>query len=448
MSPFPSSSRAFTLPILSVILVLCSMTLANGDVLVLKDGRTLKGKVTKKGSVYEIKMTYGIVKFKASEVLEVRMEEDSSAPDSKGKDTPTPKKKKAAEPELPKLTDTEKAKVLKILPPGSLYKESSHYAVASSASKDFTKKYSVLFEQVRRGFYKYFEERGFELERPDYKLEAIIFKDEASFNQFAKKFGLGGAAAGFYATSTNQLYLFDSTSSRGASNSQKNLDQFKAHLENIKKQKKAAERAKNSAAVRQLGEFYRKELKRYKKFKKEVKQFYNDSNRSTTIHEAVHQLCYNSELLHISDLNPEWLTEGLAMLFEDDAVWKGRHVGKGNKRRIDSLKRGLKSGRRLDLKFMVSSSTQLIARRDPGFAYASSWALIHFFIVGKWRKYKAPFFEYLKALRKITRSMKGKKRRTKQEAEAAQLKLFVSKFGELSKVESEFRAYTQKLIEE
>ncbi|MDF1664716.1 MAG: DUF1570 domain-containing protein [Planctomycetota bacterium] len=449
MNPHSKSRRRLFLPFFVGLLTLLSINIARGDVLVLKDGRKLTGKVTKKGSVYEIKMKYGSLTFKASEVVEVEMDGKGPAEEKKKPDATPTAKKKIADPVLPKLTDEEKAKVLKHLPSGSLYKESKSYAVASSASKEFTRKYSVLFEQVRKGFYKYFEERGFELERPNYKLEAVIFKDEASFNQFARKFGLGGAAAGFYATSTNQLYLYDSTSSQGAANSQRNLDSFKAHLDKIKKQKKAAEKAKNSAAVRQLGEFYRKELKRYKKFKKEVANFYDDANRSTTIHEAVHQLCYNSELLHVSDLNPEWLTEGLAMLFEDAAVWKGRHVAKGNKLRIENLQRALKKGRTLNLKVMVSSRTQLIARGDPGFAYASSWALIHFFIVGKWRKYKEPFFEYLKAVRKMTRSMNGRKRRSRQESEAAQLKLFIEKFGPINKVEAEFRAYVKKkLIED
>lgn len=449
MTPNNLPPKRRLIPTLVCLLCLLCVGLAEGDVLVLKDGRRLTGQVTKKGSSYEIKMKYGSLTFKASEVVDVEMDGNSGGEKAETpKATPTPKKK-TPDPVLPKLTDEEKAKVLKHLPSGSLYKESKNYAVASSASKDFTRKYSVLFEQVRKGFYKYFEDRGFKLERPDYKLEAVIFKDEASFNQFARKFGLGGAAAGFYATSTNQLYLYDSTSSAGASNSQRNLDSFKAHLDKIKKQKKAAEKAKNSAAVRQLGEFYRKELKRYKKFKKEVANFYDDANRSTTIHEAVHQLCYNSELLHVSDLNPEWLTEGLAMLFEDAAVWKGRHVAKGNKLRIDNLQRALKKGRKLNLKVMVSSRTQLIARGDPGFAYASSWALIHFFIVGKWRKYKEPFFEYLKAVRKMTRSMNGRKRRSRQEAEAAQLKLFIEKFGAINKVEAEFRTYVKKkLIED
>jgi hypothetical protein len=437
------------------VLTVLAVGIARADVLILEDGRKLEGKVTinKKGG-YEIKMKYGSLTFKAQEVKKLirdgkgPVEEPKKKPGGgeKGSDGEKPKKVDP-DPALPTLSPDEKTGVLKVLPSKSLYKESSHYAVASSASKAYTKKYSVLFERVRKGFYKYFESRGFDLNRHTTKLEAVIFKDEASFKKFARSSGMGGPTAGFYTTRTNRLYFYDSSLSQSAKSSEASLKRFKDHLDTIKKQKKQAEKAKNSRAVKHYGEFYRKELKRYKKYKKELSSSIDDFNKGITIHESVHQLCYNSGLLHISDLNPEWLVEGLAMLFEDPAVWQGRHVGKGNKQRVESLARAIKAGRQIKLVPMVSSQTQLIARRDPHFAYASSWALIHFFIVGKFRKYKAPFFEYLKGVRAMTKGMTGRKRHSAKEAETKQLKLFREKFGDVNKLEKEFRAYVKKLIE-
>jgi hypothetical protein len=440
--------NGLTLCVLIAALALLTTTITWADVLVLKDGRKLEGKVTIKQGSYHIQMKFGSLTFKADEVAEVQRADKESGETPKKPSPGNKQEKKNPSPQLPALSAPQKANLLKALAPGSRYKESRNFAVASAASKNFTRRYSLILERVRKGFYKYFNDRGFDLKWHDAKLEAVIFKDQQSFVRFAQGFGLGSQAAGFYATATNQLYFYDNSNSQSAASSRASLKSFKRHLDSIKKQMKQAEKAGNGPAMRHLGGFYRKENKRYKKFKKRVENFIDDSNSSITIHEAVHQLCYNSGLLTISDLNPEWLTEGLAMLFEDPAVWQGRHVSKGNEYRIKSLARSLKAGRKIDLKVMVSSRTQLIARADPQFAYASSWALIHFFIVGKWRKYKAPFFEYLKAVRSMAKKQKRSARRKRNETEAQQLKLFEQKFGDLKKIEAQFRAYIKKLIEE
>ena len=48
----------------------------------------------------------------------------------------------------------------------------------------------------------------------------------------------------------------------------------------------------------------------------------------------------------------------------------------------------------------------------------------------------------------MAKKQKRSARRKRNETEAQQLKLFEQKFGDLKKIEAQFRAYIKKLIEE
>ena len=142
---------------------------------------------------------------------------------------------------------------------------------------------------------------------------------------------------------------------------------------NLAKLRKEKDKAKGQNKTR-YSDFIREQAKKLRKYKRKNKKFLESSNDELTIHEAVHQLCYNAGILTPSPLNPEWIVEGLAMLFEEEAVWKGR-AGSGVPSHIRTLKRRAKENKRMTVRELVASNQSLISRPDSSLAYSSAWAL-------------------------------------------------------------------------
>ncbi len=442
---------------------------ARGDVLVLKDGRRLEGKVSYDGAGYVVEMKFGSQKIPAADVKEWIRSDDAPPGDGGGSegadggDEPASgssdgddgddedeeiENTEPPEVELPAMTPGERADLQAVLGTGAILLETDHFAIVSTADAEFTKERAGLIERVRTGFYKQFGKRGFPLKRHEKRLEAVIFGDEQSFRKFcARNFPqLGSGAAGFYTTATNRLYFFDQGASPNAKGIERNVEQFKQHLDAIKERQKQAEKAKNWELAKQLSRFHRTERKRLRKFEKGAEDHIDESNESTTIHEAVHQLCYNAGVLVASDRNPQWLVEGLAMLFEDDGFWQGRNLSeRNNEIRITTLaQHGKGGGEFMPLGQVVGTSRPLLKMRHPGLAYAQSWALVLLFMKGNFRKYKAKFFDYILAVREQAIEANASGRRD-GDADEARLALFEKFFGSVATLQEEYATYVKKL---
>ena len=132
------------------------------------------------------------------------------------------------------------------------------------------------------------------------------------------------------------------------------------------------------------------------------------------------------------------------MLFEDPGVWKGRYIKGANQRRIEDLKHAADKGKRMSVKQLVGSNKSLISRSDPGLAYGSAWALIHMFVRGKFKKYKVPFLNYLKAIQARAREVGW----SAGGAAAAneRLERFEEAFGKVADVQRDYTKYLKTLF--
>jgi hypothetical protein len=101
---------------------------------------------------------------------------------------------------------------------------------------------------------------------------------------------------------------------------------------------------------------------------------------ATVIHEATHQLAFNSGLQTRYADNPMWLTEGLAMFFETPDLrsatgWQS--IGKVNSYRLTIFRNDLPNRTADSLTTLIQNDDRF---RDPQqllSAYAESWALVH-----------------------------------------------------------------------
>lgn len=217
-------------------------------------------------------------------------------------------------------------------------KTSSHYVVAAPSGA--VTRYASLMEAVYRQFHTYFTTRGFRISEPEFPLIAVVLPDEESFIKYCVAEGAAPKPGlrGFYMPGSNRVALFE-----------------------VAGQSRA------------------------------------DDVDDTVIHEATHQVAFNTGVHSRIGPSPLWLVEGLATLFEADGIRKretGREIGdRINMSRLEWFQE-FRRNRRL------SKSLESFVRDDGAFksapldAYSQAWALAFYLSESR----PVEFAKYLKTV--------------------------------------------------
>ncbi len=231
-----------------------------------------------------------------------------------------------------------------------------HYVIATSGSRLHGEWCGALFERLLKAFGGYWRTAEIEIHEPMLILPVVIYSDRASFATVAQsEAGPAFAEAnGYYSMKTNRIVLFDPTGG----------DQPAAN----------GRRPLSTSA----------EMQRF---------MANDPTPvSTIVHEATHQIAFNSGLHTRYADNPVWLTEGMAMFFEVPDLrsqndW--RTIGRVNRSRLTRFRQFVRDDR------LTGSLTSLVEDderfRDPESveaAYAEAWVFTSFLIQKHRRQYE------------------------------------------------------------
>ncbi|MHB1033623.1 MAG: DUF1570 domain-containing protein [Pirellulales bacterium] len=227
----------------------------------------------------------------------------------------------------------------------------SHYLVAHPAGERDL--WADRFEDLYRSFVHYFSVRGFELAEPQFPLVAVVYSRREDFEQAAVRGGVraGSGVIGFYSLATNRISLYDVGNGHGTA--------------------------------------------------KDWRQ-----NAATILHEATHQLAFNTGIQNRFAETPQWIAEGLATLFENPSVADSRSNGRLgdriNRQRWADFKREAESRLTPDtLAALVESDRPF--RENALAAYAEAWAFTFYLVEIEPRNYaeylrrvarRAPFRPY------------------------------------------------------
>jgi Protein of unknown function (DUF1570) len=269
---------------------------------------------------------------------------------------------------------------------------SRHYVLCSNTGKYYSQWCRALFERLLTAFYKHWDSSKLNLKPPAAPLVVIVFADRKQYARYATN-DAGPSMAetiGYFSARTNRVALFDLTASPGA------------------------------RPARSLAEVRRKVVK-------------VPFNVATVVHEATHQIAFNSGLQTRYADNPLWLSEGLAMYFETPDLRnpKGwRTVGRVNPFRLRQLRDYLKSRRKPgSLATLTTTDNRLTDGKSLPDAYAEAWALTYFLI----KTHRKEFEKYLAVISRKGPLVFGTAADRKKEFEQA--------FGETGKLEAEFLRY-------
>ncbi len=158
------------------------------------------------------------------------------------------------------------------------------------------------------------------------------------------------------------------------------------------------------------------------------------------IHEATHQVAFNTGLHSRMGVNPKWIVEGLATVFEspgirESASNRGEAFGRTNKERYVWFGNYAKSRRKPKSLAAFVSSDKLFETSALD-AYAEAWALSFYLVETRSTKYA----KYLKTI--ATRDP------LKEYPEAERLADFKKAFGnDLDMLEADFLRFISRLEE-
>lgn len=254
------------------------------------------------------------------------------------------------------------AELLREFPAGFRIHSTANYVICYNTSDAYAQWCGGLFERLYRGYYGYWKNRGWELNKPEFPLVALVFDDKASYAAYAEK-ELGDATRsiiGYYNVQTNRVTMYDLTGVDELRKTQRGVSSA-AHINQVLSQP-AAERTV-----------------------------------ATIVHEATHQLAYNSGLQTRLAGNPMWINEGIAVYFETpdlDTARGWRSIGALNRLHLTRFRDSLDRRPADALRDLLTQDALFRDPKTSSDVYAGAWALNYYLL-------KARSAQYVKLLQEL-----------------------------------------------
>ena len=270
------------------------------------------------------------------------------------------------------------------------------YVLCSNTSDAYLDWVGSLFERLQRAFFQTWRRAGWELGEPDHPLQAVVFRTQQEYADFATRDAGPEIAttAGYYSIRTNRIVLYDLATEAGEAATSSRTD--------VERRVAAA-----------------------------------PANVATIVHEATHQIAFNCGMHTRYADTPMWLAEGIAMYCETPDLRSGsgwKTIGRTNVARLRHY-REFEAERRADdsLRTLIQDESRF---RDPATmldAYAEGWALVDFLM----RRRRDEFVAYLQQI--------AAKPRLHWDKPEVRLADFEKAFGPVADVEADCRQHIRRI---
>jgi hypothetical protein len=256
-----------------------------------------------------------------------------------------------------------------------------HYTVCAAGDSK-AKAYAETFEELFRSFQAYFSVRGFKVNEPEFPLVAIIFPDYESFARYAaaESVSVSKNLKGYYLSTSNRVALYEDAASAAAQHS---LLDWPRDL--------PVRSVLESTARFPNGSLWNDD--------EETRAWgaIEGSLKDTMIHEATHQVAFNTGLHSRIGASPKWVVEGLATVFEAPGI-RNTSANSGVKTRINRQRfiwfGNFREFRRKPKSLEGFISDDDFFKSDVLDAYSEAWAFSFFLIETRPRAYA----DYLRAI--------------------------------------------------
>lgn len=219
--------------------------------------------------------------------------------------------------------------------------KNDQYLAIGDADEKFRKRALEILTKISGDYLEHFKTKGFAVKKPSGRMTVIMLADRAAFTRFLGE-DVPGLVGGVYNPDSNDLAIFDN----------------RAAAANLEAEK---------------------------------------DNTLVLTHEAIHQLTFNTGLLHRGGDIPKVVTEGLANYCElRSPNGKDVKIGGLNHRRLISLPRPTpgRGSPMAPVEQLIRDDTRIESRETEQVAYSEAWVLVHYLmknprILPKFREYLA-----------------------------------------------------------
>ena len=309
---------------------------------------------------------------------------------------------------------------------GVYLRQSEHYLIVYDGRHHWVDTRAKLMEQARDNFYRRLRAAGFRPLPLAERLEVVLFSDHRDFRAYAsaRDHGPGEWSAGYYASGDNRVVMFNFHTSPQLARLVDEIERLRGDVENLK-------------ALSRIKPTHRRRLSNVRRELGRVQQRYHTiaawGNIRQTLHEAAHQLAYNSGIQRRDLQYPLWFSEGLATAFETSHPAAPFGPGVVNGARLRGLFEARREGEVMPLGRMVALTRPADEENPRNAAYSQAWALFHYL-----------FVERTGDLRRYVAHMAGQPAGRRSPAE--HLADFERCFGPIDKVEAGWRDYVRKML--
>jgi len=272
--------------------------------------------------------------------------------------------------ELPFVPYTKKEMIERLkeeFPPGEYYYLDSYgpFIIVYTTSKAFAMWYGTLLERLHDMYVRHWKLLGVELTKPEFPLVAIVLSNEERYRNYAKQEGenLFPEQRAYYHKLTNRIVMYDMTGQQAF----REGNQRQTTVFDIRR------------LLAQPGAY---------------------NNIMTVIHEAAHQVGFNTGMHPRNAPNPTWVHEGLALLHEvpDSRHSSGWSLGPYvNRPRMMQLQRYLRQPHQESpIQKMIQDDTLFRHSETALDNYALAWGLTYY-LVSKRKRELAAYLKLLQA---------------------------------------------------
>lgn len=310
-----------------------------------------------------------------------------------------------------------------------------HFLILYDTSEQWARNRAALLEKAHDVFYTTFRRVGFRPLPLSERLVCVLFDDHEAYLAYglAHDHTQLGWAAGYYSTRTNRIVFYDDRKSPQFREVNQKMAALEASSAAQREALKAAADARNYALVAEHRRRLALAEKQLRWYRNRVEAISKVGNAAKTVHEAVHQLAFNSGLQSVEAFYPFWLSEGLATSFETDAPSEPFGPLHPNEERKASLLKAIESDQLVPLEELVAIGRPDVT--DPErlvVLYDEAWALFGY------------LFRYEREA--LQRYLADRLDRPRGERDGAVLREeFVEAFGDIGSLQRRFDNYLRRL---
>jgi hypothetical protein len=250
-------------------------------------------------------------------------------------------------------------------------RQTEHYLLVYDAAHPWADTRASMLERTYDTFIKQFRAAGLRPRPLARRLGCVLFAEHAAFLDYAKRVDRLSAEwpAGYYSARTNRIVLFNYATSPQMQALVREMKELRSRVDRLSGATKRDSSAWSDLTVA------RRKLGRVERRYQIIGAW---ANIQQTIHEAVHQLAFNTGLQRRDVQYPMWFSEGLATCFETThpaAPFGPAHDNPSRRRR---LRQAYLRGELYALREFVAMDQPPEDAHAREIAYAQSWGLFHF----------------------------------------------------------------------